>query len=58
MRLRADNTRGISTHQMCNGFRLSHMPRILFYRRWRSYKSIDSERIDYEDQIEAEIKLP
>lgn len=53
-----DNTGDISTHQMCNGFSLSHMPRVLYYRRWRSYKSTDSERIDYVDQLEAELKLP
>lgn len=58
MRRRGDNTRGISTHQTCNGFRLSHMPWILYYRRWRSCKSTDPERLDCVDQLEAELKLP
>lgn len=58
MRLRGNNTRGISTHQMCSGFRLSHMPPILHYRRWRSYKNTDFERIDYVDQLESELQLP
>lgn len=52
-----NNPRGIITHQMCDGFRLSRMPRILYCRRWRPRKSADSERVGCADQLEAGLKL-